>query len=168
MSLLETLRKSDKPGILYDADVVHELLPQKFPFAFVDEVVSLEVGKDATEGAEAVNPSIVANFHLTGEEGFLKGHFPGNPVMPGVIQIEAMAQAATVLTMIVKEADVAGKRPAFMGVEECRFRAPVIPKADLVLKATLTFARRGIYKYNGEIYQGDTLVSKASFSAAMV
>ena len=79
-----------------------------------------------------------------------------------------MAQAATILTMIVKEADVAGKRPAFMGVEECRFRAPVIPKADLVLKATLTFARRGIYKYNGEIYQGDTLMSKASFSAAMV
>ncbi|MBQ3716254.1 MAG: beta-hydroxyacyl-ACP dehydratase [Fibrobacter sp.] len=154
--------------MLYDADVVHELLPQKFPFAFVDEVVSLEVGKDATEGAEAVNPSIVANFHLTGEEGFLKGHFPGNPVMPGVIQIEAMAQAATVLTLIVKEAEVAGKRPAFMGVEECRFRAPVIPKADLTLKATLILARRGIYKYTGEIYQGDTLMSKASFSAAMV
>ena len=168
MSLLETLRKSDKPGILYDADVVHELLPQKFPFAFVDEVVSLEVGKDATEGAEAVNTSIVANFHLTGEEGFLKGHFPGNPVMPGVIQIEAMALAATVLTLIVKEAEVAGKRPAFMGVEECRFRAPVIPKADLTLKATLILARRGIYKYTGEIYQGDTLMSKASFSAAMV
>ncbi|MBR6854363.1 MAG: beta-hydroxyacyl-ACP dehydratase, partial [Fibrobacter sp.] len=72
------------------------------------------------------------------------------------------------LTMIAKKADVEGKRPAFMGVESCRFRAPVIPPQDLTLKATLVMARHGIYKYTGEIWQGETLICNASFSAAMV
>lgn len=166
--LLDTLPKSSVPGVLYDASVVHEVLPQKAPFAFVDEVNELKIGDEsAAEEADRLT-SIVATFHLTGNEDFLKGHFPGNPVMPGVIQIEAMAQAATIMTMIVKEAETAGKRPAFMGVEECRFRAPIIPTADLTLKATLVMARRGIYKYTGEIYQDDKLMCKASFSAAMV
>ena len=112
--------------------------------------------------------SIVAVWHVTGKEKFFDGHFPNNPVLPGVIQIESMAQAATLLTMIAKKADVEGKRPAFMGVESCRFRAPVIPPQDLTLKATLVMARHGIYKYTGEIWQGETLICNASFSAAMV
>jgi len=163
MSLLDTLPKSSKDGILYEADTVHQILPQKFPFAFVDEILSLD-----TENME-----IVGKWHLTGEEGFLKGHFPGNPVLPGVIQIESMAQAATLLTMIGREAETTGKRPAFMGVENCRFRAPVIPPAEIVLKAKLVMARHGIFKYSGELLTVDaegkeTLCTKADFSAAMV
>ncbi|MBR3852624.1 MAG: beta-hydroxyacyl-ACP dehydratase [Fibrobacter sp.] len=130
MSLLESLPKSNKDGILYEANTVHNILPQKAPFAFVDEILSLD----------AENMEIVGKWHLTGEEGFLKGHFPGNPVLPGVIQIESMAQAATLLTMIGREAETTGKRPAFMGVENCRFRAPVIPPAEIVLKAKLVMA----------------------------
>ena len=163
MSMLESLPKSNVAGILYDAEVVHSVLPQKAPFAFVDEILSLD----------AENMEIVAKWHLTGEEGFLKGHFPGNPVLPGVIQIESMAQAATLLTMIGREAETTGKRPAFMGVENCRFRAPVIPKAEIVLKAKLIMARHGIYKYSGELLTVDaegkeTLCTKADFSAALV
>ena len=147
--MLESLPKSNVAGILYDAEVVHSVLPQKAPFAFVDEILSLD----------AENMEIVAKWHLTGEEGFLKGHFPGNPVLPGVIQIESMAQAATLLTMIGREAETTGKRPAFMGVENCRFRAPM--------------ARHGIYKYSGELLTVDaegkeSLCTKADFSAAMV
>ena len=143
----------------YDSEFVHNLLPQKAPFAFVDEILELNEGEQ---------PSIVAVWHVTGKEKFFDGHFPGNPVLPGVIQIESMAQAATLLTMIAKKADVEGKRPAFMGVENCRFRAPVIPPQDLTLKVTLLMSRHGIYKYSGEIYQGETLICKADFSAAMV
>lgn len=160
MSLLTLLPKSKVPGILYDADVVHGLLPQKAPFAFVDDVVSID--------AESGNPSIVTNLHLTGEEEFFKGHFPGNPVMPGVLQIEALAQAATLLTQIAKESDVVGKRPAFMGVEQCRFKNPVVPPATLTVKVTMLVARHCIFKYTGEVYQGETLVCKADFSAAMI
>ena len=145
--------------MLYNEEQVHALLPQKTPFAFVDEILELNEGDQ---------PSIVAVWHVKGTEPFFAGHFPGNPVLPGVIQIESMAQAATLLTMIAKKADVEGKRPAFMGVENCRFRAPVIPPHDLTLKATLVMARHGIYKYTGEIWQGETLICNASFSAAMV
>ena len=79
-----------------------------------------------------------------------------------------MAQAATLLTMIVKKDQVAGKRPAFAGVENCRFRAAAIPPVDLTLKAEMTMCRRSIYKYSGKIYQGETLVCEADFSAVMV
>ncbi len=145
--------------MLYNEEQVHALLPQKTPFAFVDEILEI------TEGDQ---PSIVAVWHVKGTEPFFAGHFPGNPVLPGVIQIESMAQAATLLTMIAKKSDVEGKRPAFAGVENCRFRAAVIPPQDLTLKATLLMARHGIYKYAGEIWQGDKLVCKAEFSASMV
>ena len=168
MSLLTSLPKSDKPGILYDADVVHGLLPQKAPFAFVDDVLSLDPGSKSDEDGSVSNPSIVVNFHLTGEEDFFKGHFPGNPVMPGVLQIEALAQAATLLTQIAKEKDVAGMRPAFLGVEQCRFKSPVVPPSTLTIKVTMLVARRCVFKYTGEILQGETLVCKADFSAAMI
>jgi len=163
MSLLETLKKSSVPGILYDADVVHELLPQKAPFAFVDEVLSLELG----DGKEVL-PALVGLFHVTGEEGFFKGHFPGNPVMPGVLQVESMAQAATLLTMIAREADVTGKRPAFMGIESCRFRNPVLPGMDLRLEVKLLSVRHGIFKYSGKAFSGEKLMCEADFVAAMV
>lgn len=156
--LLQTLPKSNVEGILYDAETVHKILPQKHPFAFVDEIISLD--------ANAME--IVAKWHLSGEEDFLKGHFPGNPVLPGVIQIESMAQAATLLTLIGREAETIGKRPAFMGVENCRFRSPVIPPAIITLKAKLILGRHGIFKYSGELYCADTLACKADFSAAMV
>jgi 3-hydroxyacyl-[acyl-carrier-protein] dehydratase len=145
--------------MLYNEEQVHALLPQKTPFAFVDEILELNEGDQ---------PSIVAVWHVKGTEPFFAGHFPGNPVLPGVIQIESMAQAATLLTMIAKKADVEGKRPAFMGVESCRFRAPVIPPQDLTVKVSLLMARHGIYKYSGEIWQGETFICNANFSAAMV
>ncbi|MCF0215127.1 MAG: 3-hydroxyacyl-ACP dehydratase FabZ [Fibrobacteraceae bacterium] len=159
------MKKSDIPGVLYDAEVVHAILPQKFPFAFVDEILEIN------EGDAENPPSLVGRMHVTGEQDFFKGHFPGNPVMPGVIQIESMAQAATLLTMIAMEDKTKDKRPAFMGVEKCRFRKPVIPPTDIVLKVKLTdlrMARRGIFKYAGEVYIGEELVAEAEFSAAMV
>ena len=72
MSMLESLPKSNVAGILYDAEVVHSVLPQKAPFAFVDEILSLD----------AENMEIVAKWHLTGEEGFLQGTFPGQSCAP--------------------------------------------------------------------------------------
>ena len=154
--------------MLYDSEFVHNLLPQKAPFAFVDEIIDLQEGGEPAADGTPDNPKITAVWHLSGKEKFFDGHFPGNPVLPGVLQIEAMAQAATLLTMIVKKDQVAGKRPAFAGVENCRFRAAAIPPVDLTLKAEMTMCRRSIYKYSGKIYQGETLVCEADFSAVMV
>lgn len=167
MSLLQDLPKSNVEGVLFDAETVHELLPQKAPFAFVDEILSIDIG-GKNESGETVNPSIVARLNLNGNEDFFKGHFPGNPVMPGVLQVETMAQAATLLTKIALETEVVGKRPAFMGVEQCRFKNPVLPPASLIIKVSMLMARHCIFKYSGEIFQEDKLVCKADFSAAMV
>lgn len=160
--------------MLYDKDFVRNLLPQKEPFAFIDGILELQQGENAVasknadgEAADTL-PQIVAVKHFSGEEKFFEGHFPGNPVLPGVIQIETMAQAATLLTLLAKEKEVAGKRPAFIGVEQCRFKSPVAPPADLTVKVKMIWARRSIFKYSGEIWQGNQLVSTAEFSAAMV
>lgn len=156
--------------MLYDSEFVHNMLPQKVPFAFVDEVVDLQKGDESPKSGncESGLPEITAIWHLKGDEAFFKGHFPGNPVLPGVLQIESMAQAATLLTQIAKESQVAGKRPAFIGVENCRFRSPVVPPADLTIKVSMTVARICIFKYSGKIFQGDTLICEADFSAAMI
>lgn len=162
MPKLSSLKKSSTEGVLLDAEVVRALLPQKAPFAFVDEILELD------EGTPDVLPSIVGRYHVTGEEEFFKGHFPGNPVMPGVLQIESMAQAATLLTMIAKCETVEGKRPAFIGVENCRFRSPVAPGMDLSIRVSMTTARRTVFKYSGKIFCGEILVCEADFSAAML
>lgn len=161
--------------MLYDKKFVCNLLPQKEPFAFIDGILELQkggcVGMNSAEGdacKDEMLPQIVAVSHFTGDEHFFEGHFPGNPVLPGVIQIETMAQAATLLTLLAKEKEVAGKRPAFIGVEQCRFKSPVAPPAELTVKVKMIWARRSIFKYSGEIWQGSQLVSVAEFSAAMV
>ena len=154
--------------MLYDAEFVHNLLPQKAPFAFVDEILELQKGDPESPDESLRMPKIKAVWHLSGEEKFFGGHFPGNPVLPGVLQVESMAQAATIMTQIARPEVVEGKRPAFIGVDNCRFRAAVIPPADLTLIVEMTMARRTLFKCHGKIMQGETLVCEADFSAAMV
>ena len=160
MSILDTLPKSNKPGVLLGAEVVHDLLPQKDPFAFVDEVNSLDVvdGKDA----------LTATKYVLGTEDYFKGHFPTEPIMPGVLQVEAMAQAGCLLAALKYEKEIEGKRPAFMGVDGCRFRRPDKPGDVLTLKVVLEKFRRGIMVFSGEIYCGEDAVCSATLTAAMV
>ena len=109
---------------LPDSDTLVGLLPHRPPFRFVDEVDSLDVGT-----------GIEARFHVTGEEAFFAGHFPGNPVLPGVIQLEALAQAGAIA--LLSDERYAGKLPLFGGVEKVRFRRIVRPGDDLVLSVAL-------------------------------
>ena len=100
------------------------LLPHRPPFRFVDSVDELVPGELA-----------VARWKVTGDEAFLAGHFPGNPVVPGVLQLEALAQTGAIA--LLSDARYAGMLPLFGGVEAVRFRRIVVPDDELVLRVEL-------------------------------
>jgi 3-hydroxyacyl-[acyl-carrier-protein] dehydratase len=119
---------------------IHEILkylPHRYPFLLVDRVLSCEPGKDIT-----------ALKNVTMNEPFFNGHFPNYPVMPGVLVIEALAQAAGLLTL--KSVDAKPDEDSifyFVGIDAARFKKPVQPGDQLILKATILRERVGIWKY---------------------
>ena len=140
-----------------NVEEIMEILPHRYPMLLVDKITEL-VPMDYAVGVKSV----------TMNEPFFQGHFPGEPVMPGVIQIETMAQAGAILAGLRYETECAGKRPAFMGVDACRFRRPVRPGDTLDVRVSLDKVRRGILFFTGEIRCGDQVVCNATFSATMI
>lgn len=126
---------------------IREYLPHRYPFLLVDRVIDIELGE-----------RITAIKNVTINEPFFNGHFPELPIMPGVLIIEAMAQAAGILGF-----KTAGKKPAdgsiymFVGADKMRFKRPVVPGDQLVLHAEILAEKRGIWKFgcrsevNGEM-----------------
>ncbi len=109
---------------LPDSDELVALLPHRPPFLFIDAVDAFQPGS-----------SITARYRVTGDEEFLAGHFPGNPVLPGVIQLEAMAQAGAIA--VLADQRYGGKLPLFGGVEKVRWRRIVRPGEELVMTVEL-------------------------------
>ena len=133
---------------------IHQILdhlPHRYPFVLVDRVLSLEVGKE-----------IVAVKNVSINEPFFPGHFPYHPVMPGVLIVEAMAQAAAILsfkTMGVKPTDDAVYY--FAGIDNARFKKPVSPGDQIILKVSIDRILRGIWKYKGVALVDDAIVAEA-------
>ena len=125
-------------GFSMDIHAVMQQLPHRYPFLLVDKVICCVPGK-----------SIEAIKNVTVNEPFFSGHFPYRPVMPGVLVLEALAQAAGILAF--KTAGVVPDEKSrfyFVGIDRARFRKPVEPGDQLVLKATLERALRGIWKFS--------------------
>lgn len=117
---------------------VLKALPHRYPLLLVDRVVSLELG----ERIHAVKA-------VTFNEQFFQGHFPSRPIMPGVLQVEAMAQAAAILGIETLELAGTGKLVYFMGIDGAKFRAPVEPGCLLDLKVEFIQKRSRVYKFAG-------------------
>ena len=141
---------------LYNYQQVAEILPHRHPFLLVDKIVKLT----ATE--------VIAVKNITGDQYFFQGHFPGEPLMPGVLQIEAMAQAGGVLVLADKE-DPSKWSTYFVKIENAKFKDKVVPGDTLVLRMALTGpVRRGLCMMKGEAYVGNRLVCEANMMAQIV
>jgi 3-hydroxyacyl-[acyl-carrier-protein] dehydratase len=123
---------------MMDIEEIQQYLPHRYPFLLVDRVVELKVGE-----------SIVAYKNISFNEAWTQGHFPGKPIFPGVLTVEAMAQAAGILgfkTMDKKPAD--GSMYLFVGADKLRFKRPIVPGDQMMLRAKIVSSRRGIWKFD--------------------
>jgi len=141
---------------VYDINEISKILPHRYPFLLVDKI--LEIGDDYVIGSK----------NVTINEPFFAGHFPDNPIMPGVLQIEAMAQVGGVLALTQVE-DPENYSTYFLKIDKVRFKQKVIPGDTLVLRLDLlTPIRRGIVQMSGKVYVGDKIVSQAEVMAQVV
>ena len=141
---------------LVDIQGVLERLPHRYPFLMIDRL--LERGE--VDGV----PFVRALKNVTVNEPWCQGHFPGRPIMPGVLQLEAMAQAGIFLF----EGALEGGKLAFLtGVENSRFRKPVTPGDQLILEVKLAYFRRNLGRTNCKAMVGETLVSEADILFAV-
>jgi len=131
-------------------------LPHRYPFLLVDRIVEMEPGK-----------RIVGIKNVSSNEPFFQGHFPGHPIMPGVLIIEAMAQTAGVLSMHMVE-DPSSKVIYFMSIDKAKFRHPVSPGDQLRLELDVIKIRVPIMKFAGKAFVGDKKVAEAELTATIV
>ena len=142
--------------IQLDMQAILERLPHRYPFLLVDRVLECRPGE-----------SIRALKNVTYNEPYFPGHFPGRPVMPGVIIIEAMAQAAGILCFITANVIPDAKtRFFFVGIDKARFRRPVVPGDQLILTAQLQRTLKGIWRYSTAAFVGDQEVAHAEMMVA--
>jgi UDP-3-O-[3-hydroxymyristoyl] N-acetylglucosamine deacetylase/3-hydroxyacyl-[acyl-carrier-protein] dehydratase len=143
-------------GVIFDITAIQKILPHRYPFLLIDSVTEFEPGK-----------RIVGLKNVTMNEPFFTGHFPGRPVMPGVLLIEAMAQTGGIL-LLKDDEDVGSKLVFFMSIDNVKFRKTVIPGDQLIMEMTMLKARRNTFKMAGKTYVKGELVCEAEMLAGFV
>jgi len=139
----------------YDIMAVMEKLPHRYPFLLVDRIIKLIPGE-----------KIMALKNVTINEPFFQGHFPGRPVMPGVLIIEAMAQAGGILAYETAPSDKRNRLIYFMGMDKVRFRKMVIPGDQIIFEAKILKFRSKVAKMSGSATVDDQLVAEAELMAS--
>jgi len=148
---------SEQPKPVMDVTAIEKILPHRYPFLLVDRVVSLEPMK-----------TLVAVKAVTVNEPFFAGHFPGHPVMPGVLILEALAQAAALLAKASMANDPGDKVTYLMAIDNARFRKPVVPGDRIELRVEVVKQKGSIWKEKGAAYVDGEVVAEAEFMAMLV
>jgi 3-hydroxyacyl-[acyl-carrier-protein] dehydratase len=134
----------------FDIQKIMELLPHRYPFLLIDRVTECSPGNH-----------LIALKNVSFNEPFFQGHFPNQPIMPGVLIMEALAQATGLLSFCTMDGDREKKLYMLVGIDKARFRGQVVPGDQLQLKVTLKRNMRGIWMYEGKATVNDTVVAEA-------
>ena len=140
-----------------DIEGIMRAIPHRYPFLMIDRMVDVQLGVSAT-GIK----------NVTVNEQFFQGHFPGHPVMPGVLIVEAMAQTAAVLVVSTLGKEFEGKVVYFMTVENAKFRRPVVPGDQLHIHVIKERNRGNVWKFRSVVKVDDNSVAEAVFSAMIM
>lgn len=138
----------------FDIQEIMKLLPHRYPFIMIDRILELTPGE-----------KVVALKNVTINEPFFQGHFPENPIMPGVLIIEAMGQAAAVLAAKSLDRESHGSLIYFMGMDKVKFRKPVTPGDQLIFEMKFLKKRRKVFKMSGTAYVDKKVVAQAELMA---
>lgn len=147
-------KKGKEMEEIYDIRRIMEFLPHRYPFILVDRIVEI-----------VPNERIVGLKNVTINEPFFQGHFPGAPVMPGVLMVEAMAQTGAVLAISSLPAEEHGKLMYFMGIDKARFRKPVAPGDQVLMEVEIIRRRGKTLKLSGNARVDHDLVAEAELLA---
>ncbi len=139
---------------MLDVREIQNILPHRYPFLLVDRILELKPGE-----------KVIGIKNVTINEPFFAGHFPGNPIMPGVLIVEAMAQVAGIMAFL---SGVQGGMVYFMSIEKAKFRKPVVPGDCLRLEITTLQHRGNVWKFSGNATVEEKLVAEAEFTAMVV
>ena len=141
---------------MLDINKIMQILPHRYPFLLVDRVLEMEEGK-----------RIVTVKNVTINEPFFQGHFPGYPIMPGVLILEAMAQTWGILILSAEPERVEEKSILFIGIDNARFRKPVVPGDQVRFELEALNLKRSIWKFRGKAFVEGTLVAEAELMATV-
>lgn len=150
---------SDSPEKTPVIDIMRimEMIPHRYPILLVDRIIELDPGESA-----------VGLKNVTFNEPHFMGHFPGRPVMPGVLIVEAMAQTAGIVVVHSMGESAEGKLVYFMTIDDARFRRPVTPGDALHIHVKKIQSRKNVWKFKGEAFVDGKLCTQATFSAMIV
>ena len=147
-----------------DSNRVMEILPHRYPFILIDRVLEVREGTEPEKSR--TGRTAVATKNVTINEPFFMGHFPGEPIMPGVLMVEALAQVGGVLALVNQS--TSDKLAFFMTIDNVKFRKPAVPGDQLVMNVTVITSRASILKTHGEITVDGKLICEGDFMFSIV
>ncbi len=154
--IAKKLKVGKTDGYILDIKAIMQVLPHRYPFLLVDRIVDFVPGEQ-----------VVGLKNVTINEPFFQGHFPGNPIMPGVMIVEAMAQVGGFM-LLNSQNNPDNKLVLFMGMDNVRFRKPVVPGDQIRFVLKMLKYRKTVCKMSGKAYVGEDLVAEAELMAAVV